>query len=206
MDARIGNVTTMASEIDTAVAAELFEDARTYSAWLEREVPDQLIVKLYRRLRWAPTSMNSNPARFVFVRSPAARKRLIAHLPPANAEKTSAAPLCVIVARDVRFHEFLPDLFPGRALKETFEANPALAETTSTRNATLQGAYLILAARSLGLDCGPMSGFNSASLDADFFSDGRWKSDFLVNVGYGDPTRFWRRNSRLEFDQACRIL
>lgn len=192
--------------LDPDVAAVLFEGARTHSGWLSREVPDGLLATLYQRLRWAPTSMNSNPGRFLFVRSADAKKRLVAHLIPNNVEKTMSAPVCVIVAKDARFHDFMPQLLPGRPLREHFEQNPPLAAVTSTRNATLQGAYLILAARSLGLDCGPMSGFNAASLDADFFPDGRWKSDFLVNIGFGDAAKLRPRNPRLEFDQACQIL
>jgi len=191
--------------MDAKTAAILFEDARTHQAWTARPVPDDLLVELYERLRWAPTSINSNPGRFVFVKSPEAKQRLAAHLMPMNVEKTLAAPVCAIVAKDIRFYDLMPQLFPGRPVKAGIEANPALVDTTATRNATLQGAYLILAARSLGLDCGPMSGFNQATLDADFFPDGRWKSDFLVNLGYGDTQKLWPRNPRLDFQQACKI-
>ena len=196
----------MTHATDARFADALFEDARTHSCWLNRPVPDELLIKLYERLRWAPTSINSNPGRFVFVRTPEAKKRLANHLSPMNVEKTLAAPVCAIVAKDTRFHDLMPQLFPGRPVKAGFEANPALAETTATRNATLQGAYLILAARSLGLDCGPMSGFNQATLDTDFFPDGRWTSDFLVNMGYGDAQKLWPRNPRLEFEQACKVI
>jgi 3-hydroxypropanoate dehydrogenase len=195
----------MIPQIDAQLAVDVFEEARTHSSWLDRPVPDELLVKLYERLRWAPTSINSNPGRFVFVRTPESKKRLASHLLPMNVEKTMAAPVSVIVARDTRFHELMPELFPGRPVKAGLDANSALVEATAIRNATLQGAYLILAARSLGLDCGPMSGFNSTTLDADFFPDGRWKSDFLVNIGYGDMTKVWPRNPRLEFGQACII-
>jgi 3-hydroxypropanoate dehydrogenase len=195
----------MTNPIDAGAAAILFEDARTHQAWTARPVPDDLLAELYDRLRWAPTSINSNPGRFVFVKSPEAKQRLVAHLMPMNVEKTLAAPVCAIVARDIRLHDLMPQLFPGCPVKEGLEANPALADATATRNATLQGAYLILAARSLGLDCGPMSGFNQATLDADFFPDGRWKSDFLINIGYGVNEKLWPRNPRLEFGQACRI-
>ena len=195
----------MTDPVDARVAATLFEDARTHQAWTTRPVPDDLLVELYERLRWAPTSINSNPGRFVFVKSPEAKQRLAAHLMPMNVEKTLAAPVCAIVARDIRFHDLMPQLFPGRPVKEGLEANPARADATATRNATLQGAYLILAARSLGLDCGPMSGFNQATLDAEFFPDGQWRSDFLINIGYGDNEKLWPRNPRLEFGQACRI-
>ena len=138
--------------------------------------------------------------------SPEGKQRLAKHLMPMNLEKTMTAPVCVIVARDTRFFDLMPQLMPGRPVGEGLASKPAMAESTATRNATLQGAYLILAARSLGLDCGPMSGFNQQSLDEDFFPDGRWKSDFLVNLGFGDPEKIRPRNPRLEFEQACEIV
>jgi len=184
----------------------LFEAARTHNAWLDRDVPDEVLRQLYDRLRWAPTSANSNPGRFVFVRSPAAKQKLAPHLAPLNAEKTMAAPVCVIVAADTQFYDQLPQLFPARDMRSVFANAPPLADETATRNAILQGGYLILAARSLGLDCGPMSGFSRDGVDNDFFPDGRWKSNFLVNLGYGDTEKLWPRNPRLSFDEACRIL
>ena len=184
----------------------LFEGARTHNAWLDKAVTDAQIHKLYDRLRWAPTSANSNPGRFVFVRSAEAKARLLPHLSPLNAEKTMAAPVCVIVAADTQFFDNLPQLFPARDMRTPFANAPALAEETANRNAILQGGYLILAARSLGLDCGPMSGFNRQGVDDAFFPDGRWKSNFLVNLGYGDPEKLWPRNPRLSFDESCQIL
>lgn len=184
----------------------LFEAGRTHNVWLDRDVPDALLVELYDRLRWAPTSANSNPGRFAFVRSPAAKARLKPHLSPTNLEKTMAAPVCAIVAADSLFYENMPQLFPSRDLRTTFAGAAALAEDTANRNAILQGGYLILAARSLGLDCGPMSGFDRAGVDAAFFPDGRWKANFLVNLGYGDDEKLWPRNPRLSFDEACEIL
>lgn len=184
---------------------DIFEDARTHNAWLQREIPDQLLQRLYDRLRWAPTSANTNPGRFVFLRSPAAKLRLKPYLAPNNVEKTMAAPVCVIVARDTRFYDHMPQLFPARDVGSHFAADAALAEDTARRNSVLQGGYLILAARSLRLDCGPMSGFSNLGVDAEFFPDGRWKSDFLINLGYGDPTKLWPRNPRLNFEQACEI-
>ena len=187
-------------------ARQLFDGARTHNAWLERDVPDARLRRLYARLKWAPTSANSNPGRFVFVKSPETKERLKPHLSPANADKTMAAPVCVIVAADTQFFENMPKLFPSRDMRTPFAAAPALAEETATRNAILQGGYLILAARSLGLDCGPMSGFSREGVDQEFFPDGRWKTNFLVNIGYGDPEKLWPRNPRLDFDEACRIL
>ena len=177
--------------------AALFEDARTHNVWLDREVPDELFRRLYDRSRWAPTSANSNPGRFVFIKSAPAKERLRPHLWPQNVEKTMAAPVCVIVAADSLFYDFLPKLFPSRDMRSAFAAAPALAEDTATRNAILQGGYLILAARSLGLDCGPMSGFDRAGVDREFFPDGVWKSNFLINLGYGDTSELWPRNPRL---------
>lgn len=185
---------------------QLFEAARTHNVWLDRDVPEEVLHRLYDRLRWAPTSANSNPGRFAFVRSPAAKQRLAPHLAPLNVEKAMAAPICVIVAADTRFYDNLPQLFPARDMRTPFANAPAFAEETATRNAILQGAYLILAARSLGLDCGPMSGFSRDGVDQEFFSDGRWKANFLVNLGYGDKEKLWPRNPRLSFDEACLVL
>lgn len=184
----------------------LFEDARTHNAWLARKVSTDTLRDLYDRLRWAPTSANSNPGRFVFLRSPAAKQRLKAHLSPQNVDKTMNAPVCVIVASDTQFYDHMPALSPQRDFRAIFCAAPALADETAIRNATLQGGYLILAARSLGLDCGPMSGFDRKAVDAEFFPEGRWRSNFLVNLGYGDESKLWPRNPRLEFDEACQIL
>ena len=184
----------------------LFEGARTHNAWLDRDVSEEVLRQLYSRLRWAPTSANSNPGRFVFLRSQAAKQRLAPHLSPLNAEKTMAAPVCVIVAADTQFYDKLPQLFPARDMRTLFADAPLLAEETAIRNAILQGGYLILAARSLGLDCGPMSGFSRAGVDQEFFPDGRWKSNFLINLGYGDKEKVWPRNPRLNFDEACLVL
>ena len=185
---------------------QMFESAHTHQAWLDRPIPDDLFHQLYDRLRWAPTSANTNPGRFVFVRSAEAKARLKPCLAPPNVDKTMTAAACVIVAADTRFYDLLPELRPDRDMRAMFADAPAMAEDTWVRNATLQGAYLILAARSLGLDCGPMSGFDRAAIDAEFFPDGRWKSDFLINLGFGDPVQLRPRNPRLEFDQACQLL
>lgn len=181
----------------------LFRGARTRNAWLPRSVDDQLIRDLYALTRMGPTSMNCCPARFVFVRSEAAKARLKPHLREGNVAKTMSAPCCVIVAYDTRFYELLPTLFPVRDMRSMFEGNARLAEETAKRNAVLQGAYLIMAARALGLDAGPLSGFNADSLSAEFFPDGRWKADFLCNIGYGSEAGIYPRNPRLAFEEAC---
>lgn len=186
-------------------ASGLFEDARTHNAWLDHDIPDELLQQLYERLKWAPTSANSNPGRFVFVKSGQGKQRLKPCLSPTNVDKAMAASVCVIVAADTRFFDFLPQLFPARDMRSVFADNAALSADTANRNAILQGAYLILAARSLGLDCGPMSGFDRQAVDREFFPDGRWKSDFLVCLGKGDPAGLWPRNPRLSFDDACQV-
>lgn len=196
----------MAEPVNSPPAEHLFEAARTHMGWQDRPVPDALFVTLYDRLRWAPTSANTNPGRFVFVRSPEAKARLKPALWAPNVDKTMSAGACIIVAADTRFYDLLPQLQPARDMRPMFADSPALADDTATRNATLQGAYLIIAARSLGLDCGPMSGFDREAVDREFFPDGRWKSDFLVNIGYGDTASLRPRNPRLAFEEACRVL
>ena len=186
----------------------LFEVGRTHNVWLEREVPAALLRSLYERLRWAPTSANCNPGRFVFVRSPQAKERLGRRLSPQNLEKTMSAPVCVARGGRRACTTTTCRRFQAAASFRTlFASAPALADETATRrNAILQGYYLILAARSFGLDCGPMSGFDRQGVDAEFFPDGRWQSNFLVNLGYGDKSKLWPRNPRLAFDEACQIL
>ncbi|NIJ09656.1 3-hydroxypropanoate dehydrogenase, partial [Sphingomonas vulcanisoli] len=193
----------MSTTIDPAAAAALFEDARTHKAWTDQPISDAVLHQLYERLKWAPTSANTNPGRFVFVKSPEAKERLKPCLWGPNVEKTMAAPVCVIVAADSRFYDEVGPLSPGRDIRPMFADNAVVAAETATRNATLQGAYLILAARSLGIDCGPMSGFDRAKTDAEFFPDGRFKSDFLINLGYGDESKLTPRAPRLAFEQAC---
>lgn len=186
---------------------QVFRTARTFNAFTGREVPDALLRELYALLRWGPTSMNCQPARYVFVKSDAAKDRLAPALSAGNVAKTMAAPVTVIVATDTRFHEHLPTQFPANAKAAAlFAGNAALAESTAFRNGTLQGAYLIVAARLLGLDCGPMSGFDAARLNAEFFPDGRYRANFLVNLGYGDPHGNYPRGPRLDFDTVAQIL
>lgn len=184
----------------------LFRNARTHSAWLDKPVDDDLLIKLYELMKWGPTSANSSPARLVFVKSPAAKERLLPAMIPSNADKTLAAPVTVIVAQDHEFYEQLPRLFPHTDARAWFAGNPALIDTTAFRNASLQGAYLIIAARALGLDAGPMSGFDNAKVDAEFFSGTKIRSNFLINLGYGDASKLHPRNPRLRFDEAAHIV
>ena len=196
----------MPSALDHDVLRQLFLDARTHSAWLDRSVPDELLRELHDLLRMGPTSSNSCPGRFVFVRSAEAKARLKPALSPGNVDKTMAAPVTVIVAEDLAFHEHLPHLFPHADARSWFAGNQQLIEETAFRNSSLQGAYLILAARALGLDCGPMSGFDQAKVDAEFFPDGRIKSNFLCSLGYGDPSTLPPQDERMPFDEVCKIL
>lgn len=195
---------TVPTDADTLQRA--FLAARTVNAFTDRPVPDELLRRLYDIVKWGPTAFNAQPARFVFIRTPEARARLLPTLLPSNADKTSKAPVTVIVAQDTRFFEHLPTQFPAYDAKPMFEGNPALAETTALRNSSLQGAYFIVAARLLGLDVGPMSGFDPARLNAEFFPDGRWKANFVINVGYGDPAGNRPRGPRLDAETAALFL
>ena len=168
-------------------------------------MPEATLRELYDLLKWAPTSANSSPARFVFLVSHQAKERLRPALSAGNLDKTMAAPVTVIVAYDLEFHEKLPRLFPHTDARSWFAGKPEHILTTAFRNGTLQGAYLIIAARALGLDCGAMSGFDNAKVDAAFFPDGKVKSNFLCNLGYGDETRMLPRHPRLSFEEACRV-
>jgi 3-hydroxypropanoate dehydrogenase len=192
--------------VDDTVLEQIFRQARSRNAWLPRPLPPGTAHKLYDLVKWGPTAANSTPGRFVFVESAAAKERLRAHLMPGNVDKTMSAPCCVIVAYDSRFYDLLPKLFPSRDMRAAFAGNATLIEETAKRNSSLQGGYLILAARALGLDCGPMSGFNAATVDAEFFPDGRWKSNFLCTIGYGSDENLYPRNPRLDFEEACQEL
>ncbi|MEQ1532823.1 MAG: malonic semialdehyde reductase [Sideroxydans sp.] len=185
---------------------QLFLQAHTLNAWQDKPVPDALLHRLYNTLRMAPTSMNSNPLRVVFVKSLAAKEKLKLALMEGNRAKTLAAPVTAILAYDTKFFEQLPKLFPPSPnARDMFANNTALADTTAFRNSSMQGAYLILAARALGLDCGPMSGFDNAKVDELFFAGSNVKSNFICNLGYGDSKGIYPRNPRLAFDEACRI-
>jgi 3-hydroxypropanoate dehydrogenase len=193
-----------------AISAEsfdqLFREARTHWVWRSEPVPLELLKQAYALASLGPTSANSSPARFVFITTPEAKERLRPALAPGNVEKTMTAPVTVIVAWDTEFHEKLPLLFPARDMRSIFAGNAALIHETAFRNGTLQGAYFIMAARGLGLDCGPMSGFDQQKVNAEFFPDGKWKANFLINLGYGDPGKLFPRNPRLSFEEACRVL
>jgi len=196
----------MANALDNKAIDQLFTQARSHNAWQARTVEDEVLRRLYDVVKMGPTSANGSPARFVFVKSPEAKARLKACLAPTNVEKTMAAPVTVIVGYDTEFCEKLPKLFPHADARSWFVGNPELIQSTAFRNSSLQGAYLILAARALGLDCGPMSGFDNEKVDAEFFPDGRVKSNFLVNLGYGDSSKLFPRGPRLAFEEACQIV
>jgi 3-hydroxypropanoate dehydrogenase len=185
----------------------LFRSARTHSAWLDRPVDDALLQKAYDLAKMGPTSANMCPMRVVFVRSPEAKERLKPCLDAGNVNKTMAAPVTAVIGMDVHFFEQLPKLFPHADAKAWFKDLPEnVLEYVALRNSSLQGAYFMLAARSLGLDCGPMSGFDNAKVDAAFFAGTTVKSNFLCNVGYGDASKLYPRSPRLAFAEACRIV
>ncbi|MCU1733616.1 MULTISPECIES: malonic semialdehyde reductase [unclassified Pseudomonas] len=185
---------------------QLFLGARSHNGWLEKPVDDGLLEQLYSVLSQGPTANNCNPARFVFVQSEDAKQRLLPALKGANGEKMLAAPVTVIIAIDSQFLEFLPHLFTAYDLAAMLRDDPVTAAAIAFRNSSLQGAYLILAARALGLDCGPMSGFDSDKVDDAFFPDGRWKTNFLCSLGYGDVAKLRPKGPRLSFEQSCRIV
>jgi 3-hydroxypropanoate dehydrogenase len=194
--------------LDAAALDLLFLQARTQNGWLPTPVSDDQLRRIYAIMRMGPTSANSSPARILFLRTPEAKARLLPALSSGNLDKTKQAPVTAIIGYDTRFYEWMPKkLFAHRPeMAETFGKNPALAETIAFRNGTLQGAYFMLAARAVGLDVGGMSGFDNAKVDAEFFPDGRVKSNFLCNLGHGDPAKVMQRLPRLEFDEACQLL
>jgi 3-hydroxypropanoate dehydrogenase len=196
----------MAAPLAADSLAQLFTAARSHNGFLPGTLDDAALAALYDLLRWGPTAANGCPARFVFVRSPEAKARLRPALQPANVDKTMAAPVTAIVGRDLEFYEKLPRLFPHTDARSWFVGDAAAIEETSLRDSALQGAYLMLAARSLGLDCGPMAGFDKAMVDAAFFAGTPVKSVFLVNLGHGDATKLFPRSPRLAFAEACAIV
>jgi 3-hydroxypropanoate dehydrogenase len=169
-------------------------------------VPTELLRKIYDLARLGPTSANASPARFLFLTTPEAKARLKPALMPLNVEKTMAAPVTVLIAWDTEFHEKLPKLFPHADMRSYFLGNQPLINETAFRNSSLQAAYFILAARALGLDCGPMSGFDADKVNAEFFADGKWKVNLICNLGYGDAEKLFPRNPRLDFEEAASIL
>ena len=184
----------------------IFREAHTHSVWLDKPVSDALLHQIYDLMKWAPTSANCCPGRFVFVRSAEAKQRLLPLMAPGNVEKTRTAPVTVIVAHDMEFYEKLPKLYPPADARSWFVGNQPLIDTTAFRNGTLQGAYLLIAARALGLDAGPMSGFDNEKVDQEFFAGTKVKSNFVINLGYGDSSKLFPRSPRLPFEEAVQIL
>ena len=195
----------MTEPLDPAALDRLFLEARTYNAWNSKPVSEATLRRLWDIARMGPTSANCSPARIVFVTSKAAKEKLRPALIPTNVEKTMTAPVTAIIGHDLEFYEHLPKLFPHTDARAWFAGNRPLIETTAFRNGTLQGAYLILAARALGLDCGPMSGFDNAMVDRLFFPEGSVKSNFLCNIGHGEAKNLFPRSPRFAFEEACRI-
>lgn len=185
---------------------QILTEARTHSAWLPEPVSDDLLVQIYNLMKWGPTSANCCPARIVFAKSKEAKEKLLPCMAEGNVEKTKTAPVTAIIAQDMEFYEKLPKLFPFADARPWFVGNNPFIESTAFRNSSLQGAYFVIAARSVGLDCGPMSGFDNAKVDAAFFEGTSWKSNFICNLGYGDSSKLRPRAPRLEFNEACKIL
>lgn len=197
----------MAEALSKSALDQLFHEARSYNGWLDKDVSEEQIHAIYELMKMGPTSANQQSGRIVWCKSPEAKERLAGHASEGNKQKILTAPVCAIVAMDLEFHEQLPWLFPHTDARSWFAGNEELRRANAFRNSSLQGAYLILAARALGLDCGPMSGFDNAALDADFFADEpNWKSNFICSIGYGDPKSIFGRSPRPEFDTFNRIL
>ena len=197
----------MARPIGEEAIGQLFVGARTHNRWTDRPLDPALLERAYTLAALGPTSMNCQPARFVFLSAPEAKARLLPALAPMNVEKTRAAPFTAIIATDRRFYDQLPRTFPHLpAAREVYASNPELAQVTAFRNGSLTGAYFILALRALGLDCGPMSGFSEEKVNAEFFPDGQWRANFLVNIGYGDGRELFPRQPRLPAAEACVFL
>ena len=199
----------MADPLSDSALDQLFRNARSFNGWLDKDVGDEQLHAIYELVKMGPTSANQQPARIVWCKSPQAKQRLAQYAGEKNQPKIVTAPVCAIVAMDVEFHEHLPWLFPHTDARSWFAGDDKLAtrEQQAFRNSTLQGAYLMLAARALGLDCGPMSGFDNAAVDADFFAgEPNWKSNFICSIGYGDPASIFGRSPRPDFDKFNRIL
>jgi nitroreductase len=185
---------------------QLFHNARTHNAWQNKPVADETLRDIHNLLRWAPTSANCSPLRVVFVKSPTAKEKLLACMAPTNVEKTKAAPVTAVLGMDMEFYEHLPKLFPHADARSWFKGNEQLIKDSAFRNSSLQGGYFILAARALGLDCGPMSGFDNAAMDKAFFAGTPVKSNFVCNLGYGDASTLFPRSPRFEFEEACTMI
>jgi 3-hydroxypropanoate dehydrogenase len=184
----------------------LFREARTYPGWQPRAVPEATLREIYDLAKLGPTSANASPLRVAFLATEEAKARLLPALAPMNVEKSRSAAAVALLAYDSRFYDELPKLFPQVDARAWFVGNEALIQETALRNSSLQGGYFILAARALGLDCGPMSGFDPEMVNREFFPDGRWRVNFICNLGYGDPGKLFPRNPRLSFDEACVVL
>jgi 3-hydroxypropanoate dehydrogenase len=196
----------LSGKLPSACLDQLFRDARTHNVWLDRDVPDALLHELIDLVKLGPTSANCSPARFLFVKSREAKEKLKPHLSEGNRDKTMKAPVCTIIGYDLDFYKHLPKLFPHTDAKSWFEGDKQRIFDTAFRNGTLQGAYLIMAARALGLDTGPMSGFDNKGVDRDFFAGTNIQSNFLCSLGYGDATKLLPRSPRFSFDEMARIL
>ncbi|MEQ9449153.1 MAG: malonic semialdehyde reductase [Rhodospirillaceae bacterium] len=196
----------MRGSLDEAGLDLIFRSARTQNSWKPEDVAEELLRRVYDLTKMGPTSANCSPARFVFVTSKDGKERLKPALSEGNLEKTMAAPVTAIVGYDTKFYELLPELFPHTDAKSWFEGNDKLIQETAFRNGTLQGAYLMIAARALGLDCGPMSGFDQDKVNAAFWPDGRVKANFLCNIAYGDDQKIFARSPRLPFEKACEVV
>lgn len=191
--------------IDPAAIDQLFLKARTHNGWTSQPVDDATLHEIWNLLRWAPTSANCCPLRVVFVKGAAAKAKLLSCVATGNVEKTKAAPVTAILAMDTEFHEQLPKLFPHADARSWFAGNQPLIDESAFRNSSLQCAYFMMAARALGLDCGPMSGFDKAAVDREFLAGTTWRSNMLCNLGHGDTTALFPRSPRFEFVDACRI-
>ena len=194
-----------ATDVSHLSTAQLFTEARTQNGYLDRPLPDERLRELYELLKWGPTSANSSPARFIFVRSEEAKSQLLDCMSPGNQQKVREAPVTVIIGMDMAFHEQLPKLFPHTDARSWFAGKPDLIASTAMRNSSLQGGYLIMAARALGMDCGPMSGFDADKLDATFWAGTSVRTNFVCALGAGNPAKLMPRSPRLGFDEACRL-
>ena len=184
---------------------QLFDNARTHNGFKPEPIPEATLRQLYDLLKWGPTSANCSPARFIFVSSPEGKQKLLGGMSPGNQDKTRSAPVSVVIGMDMAFFEKLPQLFPHADAKSWFVGNQPMIDATAFRNSSIQGGYLILAARSLGLDCGPMSGFDAAKIDAAFWAGTSVKTNFVCNLGHGDASKLFARSPRLSFEEACRF-
>ena len=192
--------------VDQAVLAQLFTEARTHNVWQDKHVDDALLKQIYEAMKFGPTAANGSPARIVFVKSAAEKARLVECVSAGNADKTRSAPVTAIIAFDRNFHDQLPKLFPHADARSWYAGDQAKINAAALMNGSLQGGYLVLAARALGLDCGPMAGFDANKVNETFFPDGQWKVNFIMNIGYGDAEKLHPRNPRLSFEEACKIV